>query len=87
MGSCSPAWRELEGDAAVRIGVFRGGYIQVGEWYFLRVLFGVDPEGLPDDGIVSRFGAVTVVKYQHGKGSAVVHLWDDGRCAIGVHST
>ena len=61
-------------------GVFRGGYIQVGERYFLRVLFGIDPEGLPDNGIVSRFGAVTVVKYQHSQGSAVVHFWDDGRC-------
>ena len=56
--------RDAEGDAAIVIGLFGRGQVEIREWNLLRVLWGEVPQSLPDDRIVADFLVVLVAEDQ-----------------------
>jgi hypothetical protein len=67
MVSCSPGQAKIY--APIVIGLGGRWHIQLGDGDFSGVLFGEDPEGFPDDGVILDFLGMSIAEHQQGLGA------------------
>ena len=75
--SCSPGQAKIY--APIVIGLGGRWHIQLGDGDFSGVLFGEDPEGFPDDGVILDFLGVSIAEHQQGLGVDLGFGWQRWR--------
>ena len=61
--------------APIVIGLGGRGHVQLCDWNFSGALFGEDPEGFADDGVILDFLGVSIAEHQHGLAVDLSFRW------------